>query len=187
MRKLLCALIIYISFSFFGCQSSSDEYTFAQKIEFNDYVGIVLIDEQLSIFENEYNHMVIEYMFSEVIYLKGSTNSREKITLIHSSEKESITYCVYENNRDLFYDCFNTKTEDYVKAANFYIIIGYYDPNNEEVLGVRCIELLDGYNESLSILEQTESIQSIILRYTSVIDALESIQSEANETIYTSD
>ncbi|MBN2876088.1 MAG: hypothetical protein JXL85_00360 [Bacilli bacterium] len=176
MRKPSIILIVFIFLFLISCQSPTDEYTFAQQIEYNDFVGIILIDEQLSIFtDEELNYSKIDYRFSEVSNLKGSIDNRETIRLVHSSAKLSIsTYCVYENN-NLYDDCYNSSTEDYVQANNYYIVIGFYDPNDETVLGIRFIELLYGYDESLLISEQEQSIQSIIYRYTSVIDSLEYI------------
>ena len=58
------------------------------------------------------------------------------------------------------------------------MIIGFIDENRSDALGLRFAEKLEGFDESMTISEQTQSNQDIISKYTSVIDSLNSKSTE---------
>ncbi len=184
MRKLLLVFCSILMIVLIGCSSHGDEYTFEQWIEFDDYVGIIKIEQKESVFIDDLYEpkKIVEYRYSENIALKNNLDNKYRLFVIHSSEKKYFgTYCVFKNN-DRYDECYNTETDNYISSDEFFVIIGFYDPQRSEVLGVRFLEKLENYDESKPIDEQTELNQDIISKYTSVIDKLESESTESTNT-----
>lgn len=162
-----------------SCSANFDELNFSQKFEYSDYVGIIRINEKISIYsDDDYSFNKIDYSFTEIISYMGNSNHRSRLVFVHSDYKKDWgSYCNYEENT-YFDECYESSTENYILTNNYYIVLGFYDEDSDDAIGVRLIELLNDFDETKTFNEQEKTVQDIISRYTTVIDSLESTTTE---------
>jgi|GEM_PF-2915454 len=170
MKKLLELFILgLISLALFSCHVQSDDFTFEQELQYDDVVAIVqIVSNEGTYLQDKQKRIDFQITFIEV--LKGDSTDITTLTLLHSDDKIMRSYCVLQGN-DLFHDCYNETTEEYVEIGQFYIISSIHSRDSDIALAGRYIEKLEGYDTHLAYSDQSDEINSIIDRYILVLES----------------
>ncbi|MEW6607141.1 MAG: hypothetical protein AB1414_06755 [bacterium] len=168
MRKIMRLFILGLtSLMLLSCKA--DDMTFEQELQYDNIVAIVqIVSNEGTYLQDKQKRIDFQITFIEV--LKGDITDITTLTLLHSDDKIMRSYCVLQGN-DLFHDCYNETTEEYVEIGQFYIISSIYSRDSDNALAGRYIEKLEGYDISLSYRDQSDKINAIINRYTRVLES----------------
>ena len=66
-------------------------------------------------YDEAYNRRkMIDYEYTEINSIKGIISAKERLIIVHSSEKEVAgSYCVFASNEN-YEECYIAETEDYI-------------------------------------------------------------------------
>lgn len=155
------------SIMLFSCKA--DDMTFEQELQYDNIVAIVQIVSNEGLYPYS-NYKRIDFQVTFIEVLKGDITDITTLTLMHSDYKKMRTYCVLEGN-DLFDDCYNEATEEYLEIGGYYIISSIYSRESNVAIVGRFVEKLEGYDISLAYSDQSDEINAIIDRYILVLES----------------